>query len=125
MFLKRALLGSLFACSLFTAADASTWTLHLSGIDDSMGVYVNGSLVSTCNVGKTCSVNLNNFLVSGPNTLKLILTNKTSGWTFDYKLLKDGVNVLSAKCGTLNVTGCLGNQFDLGKVYQVQVNILN
>lgn len=121
----RIALSAALSFVLATAAQASSWKLHLSGIDDSMAVYVNGNLVYTCSFGQTCSVNLSQYLLSGTNTLEMQLTNTVSGWTFDYKILKDGVVVLKDKCGNFNVSGCMGDQQDTGVVYDVKLNILN
>ena len=63
--------------ALANAAYASSWSLHLSGIDDSMNVYVNNGLVYTCSFGQTCSVNLSKYLVAGTNTLELQLSNQS------------------------------------------------
>ena len=127
VYMIRTILGAAaVSLALTSTAFASSWTLHLSGIDDSMNVYVNGGLVYTCSFGQTCSVNLSKYLIAGSNTLELQLSNQAgAGWTFDYKLMKDGVAVLKAKCGKFNISGCMGDQEDTGVVYDVKVNILN
>jgi hypothetical protein len=121
----RTALGAAFSLALVTCANASTWSLHLSGIDDSMDVLVNGTLVYTCSFGQTCSVKLSKYLVSGRNTLELRLDNTEAGWTFNYKVLKDGEVVLKDSCGKFNISGCMGDQQDSGTVYDLKINILN
>lgn len=102
---------------------AAQWTLHLSGVDDSAVVLINNSKIGECTFGQTCDIELNRYLRHGLNLFELRVNNTSAGWTFAYRLLKDGDVMLAAQCGKFNVFGCMGDQQDTGIVYDVRVNI--
>ena len=90
-----------------------------------MNVIVNGVPIGTCGIGQKCKVILDDHLVSGSNTLEIQVYNGAAGWTFSYNVTKNGVSVLSDKCGLAGTIGCMGSEYGSGTVYDVKVNLQN
>jgi hypothetical protein len=118
--------GAIAGPSRNNAPQQHSWSLSIDQTDDTTKTYVNSQLVNICTYENTCQVNLSDYLVSGDNTVKLVLRNNVDGYAYGYTFYEDGSAVMSASCGSVqNFTPCMIDQTPLGKVYTVSVVITN
>ncbi|PZF77565.1 hypothetical protein DK847_09680 [Aestuariivirga litoralis] len=88
---------------------SSNWSLKVYNVDDNLNVYVNGTLRATCAfaTGVTgCTYNLNSWMVTGANSVRIELVNSGSGYTYAYRLLNNGVTQQEYECGVWNQGWC-------------------
>jgi len=67
------------------------------------------------------------YITADGSTIDLELTNSSAGYTMGWELSVGGEVVYSNKCGQFNVSGCAGNSYSSGIVYEatIQLGIAN
>ena len=103
--------------AVVTSANASTWQLHATEIDDKLNVYINTVLKFTCLFGQTCTFDLTPQMNTGRNVIAIQVVNSSAGYTYGYTLMKDNLTYASEFCGIFNSIGCNSSDLNIGVVY--------
>ena len=88
------------------AIAADTWTLNIPFSDNSMDVYVDNNLVSTCNYPASCNVDLSSRVAPTGSTIKLVVSNISGMWGYAYTLNRNGQVFNQDSCGVAAVSSC-------------------
>ena len=87
-------------CDIFPGyCKEEAWNLELALGDDILRAYINGKRVEECTLNIKCSVDLNQYLEPGENTLEVKLENYGGPYAFGVVLSKNGKVVSEDHCG--------------------------
>ena len=75
----------------------------------------------TANFGDTVSYAVSDTTLVSGTKLEIQLRNTSLGYSFDWKLMVDGVIVEEAGCGRFNISGCSNDSGDVGVVYSASI----
>ncbi len=108
-----------------TPGPGNRWVVELYNVDDFMTVTCNGKRIGTAGYNQTVPVSLDSCLKGGqPNDFIIEAFNNSGGWTFGYRVLKNGSVAVTEsghraerECGTVGSSGCNNNDQSTGRRY--------
>lgn len=108
-----------------TPSPAPVWTLELFNVDDRMKAECNGVVVANVSYQNTKTLTLNPCFERGQrNTLRITAINTFGGWSYGFRIKKDGVIATSVQghttagsCGKVNEYSC-NNDGHTGIVFE-------
>ena len=92
--------------------EPTQWAVRVYNVDQAEVVMLNGEKITKATYGDNYTVNISDLVQSGKNTIKLIVSNRTSdgrtynGVTYGIEVLRDGHHVVSQECGQQSVSYC-------------------
>lgn len=86
-------------------------------------MYVNGVWIVDAPYGWVAGVDLSGMLHEGNNSVRFVLTNDHSGYTYGFQITAYGKIVFQDTCGTVGVIGCRDNDQTVGVVYDKKIGL--
>lgn len=100
----------------------SEWELVIFQADDQVDIFVNSRKIEQCTWD--CVYDLTPSLRIGENSVRIVLHNRTSIWTYGYALFRRGELYALRTCGIARTKGCKNDDKGIGEVFSETVPIL-
>ena len=137
--MKTVILTSVFAAAIMAATIAgsdsigisgtaierlqvSEWELVIFQADDQVDIFVNSRRIEQCTWD--CVYDLTPSLRVGENSVRIVLKNRTSIWTYGYVLFHLGEPYAVRICGIARTKGCKNDDASTGEVFSETIPIL-
>ena len=97
------------------------WELVIFQADDQVDLFINSKKIEQCTLD--CIYDLTPTLKTGENSLRIVLSNRTSTWTYGYALFHRGEPYAIRMCGIRRSIGCKNDDTSIGEVFSETIPI--